>query len=240
MNQFVLLRKKNDVLNCLIGQAFTEKNKFEAEKILNEIHSIAENRTINKKVLCYIVKNGLIRGVGGSTLMMDKNGKIFSNLILDGFGEFLSALFRRVDSSFKSFTSPDKTGTPENFGVYGSSSLFNLIISSGQGVRLQVGSGVTPPARTDFNIETAFGTAPENAEVQPTSDPVWNSGLGNFKQNISMIAGGSGTINESALFGRWANSGVSLRLLALFRDIISPAKAFIVGQTIALEYTVQL
>jgi len=107
MSQFILLRKKNDLLNCLVSQSFNQKNRLEAEKILDEIHSIAENRTMSKKVLCYIVKNGLIRGVGGSTLMMDKNGKIFSNLILDGFGEFLTAIFSKVSPAFKSFNSPD-------------------------------------------------------------------------------------------------------------------------------------
>jgi len=86
----ILLRKENDDLKCLISQSFNEKNKFEAEKILNEIHSKAENRMIGKKALCYIVKNGIIRGVGGSTLMMDKNGKIVSNLILDQLGGFLA------------------------------------------------------------------------------------------------------------------------------------------------------
>jgi len=240
MSECILLRKYNDDLKCLIGQSFNEKNKFEAEKILNEIHSKAENRTINKKALCYVTKNGLIRSVGGSTLMMDKNGKIFSNLILDGFGEFLTAIFSKVNSAFKSFNSPDSLGVSENFGAYGSSSTFNLRTGSGTGVQLQVGSGITAPARTDFNVQTAFGTAPEDNRVDVTTDSVWNSGLGNFKQNMAIIAGGSGTINESVMFARWSNSGVVLKILALFRDIISPAQAFIVGQTIALEYTVQL
>ncbi len=38
MKQFLLLKEKNDTLKSLIGKSYNEKSKFEAEKILTEIH----------------------------------------------------------------------------------------------------------------------------------------------------------------------------------------------------------
>jgi len=234
----ILLRKANDDLKCLISQSFNQKNKFEAEKILNEIHSVAQPRTINKKALCYVVKNGLIKGIGGSTLIMDKNGKIFSNLILDQLGIFMAQLMHPNGLTSTSINMQDATNTTRNFFVYRASDDFNRTGTSGSLV--QVGSSTTAPARTDFNIGTPFGTAPENATFAGVSNPVYNSGLGNYKYIASITAGGVGTINESILENRWNDSGNVIRDIVLFRDIISPAQPFIAGQSIALEYTVQL
>jgi len=234
----ILLRKENDDLKCLISQSFNQKNKFEAEKILDEIHSKAQSRTIGKKALCYIVKNGIIRGVGGSTLMMDKNGKIHSNLILDQWGGFLAQFFHPNSFVSASFNINDDGNNSENLFVYRNASAFNTLATLGSAV--QVGSSATPPVRTNFNIGNPFGTAPENATFNGVSDPVYNSGLGNLKYVASITAGGSGTINESILVNVWRNSGNIAKTFALFRDIISPAQSFISGQSIALEYTVQL
>jgi len=234
----ILLRKENDDLKCLISQSFNQKNKFEAEKILNEIHSKAENRTIGKKALCYIVKNGIIRGVGGSTLMMDKNGKIFSNLILDQMGIFMASMMNPNGLVSISFNIIDNLGVSENLFFYRNTADFNDVSTLGS--RIQVGSGTTPPVRADFNIQIPFGTVPESGSFTAVSPPVYNSGLGNYKYVASISAGASGIVNESVLFNVWRNSGNIAKTFALFRDIISPAQSFIAGQTIALEYTVQL
>ena len=50
--QLILLREENDLLNSLIGQSFNQRTKFEAEKILTEIHSKAQDRSIGKMALC--------------------------------------------------------------------------------------------------------------------------------------------------------------------------------------------
>lgn len=237
--QYILLTKENDLLNSLIGKSFNEKSKFEAEKILDEIHSKAQSRMIGKKALCYIVNKNEILGVGGSTLMIDKNGKIVSNLILDQFGKFLAAIFKRLDGISTVFNIKDTSGAATDLNGYGTIT-FNSFLSGDVGMRLQVGSGTTAPTRTDFDIETAFGTAPESTQFNAASNPVFNSGLGNFKYVASISAGGAGTIKESIVFSNMrAKNGLNISLI-LFRDIISPAQAFIAGQTIALEYTVQM
>ncbi len=243
--QYVLLRKENDLLNSLIGQSFNHKSKFKAEKILDEIHSKAEIRMIGKKALCYVVDKNEILGVGGSTLMKDKDGKIVSNLILDQFGLWLTGIFARESTATKDTSIKDSGGTNRTVRVKtvdaSAAGLFNARnVANFNGIQIQIGSGTTAPARTDFTLETAFGTLPESIGFIAPSDPVYNSSLGNFKYNASISAGGSGTVNESILSGKWDDVGNVVRVFVLFRDIISPGQSFVAGQTIALEYTVQL
>ncbi len=235
--QYVLLRKENDLLNSLIGQSFNQKSKFEAYKILTEIHSKAQDRSIGKMALCYIVDKNEVLGVGGSTLLKDKKGKIVSNLILDNFGILLAGLFKG-GSGEKSVVIKDVGGINQTlFAVATVSIKFNQ--QNATKILLAVGSGSLAPARTDFKIQTAFGTAPESLSFD-TGIPVYNSGLGNFKSLGSIIAGGSGTINESVLNPNWVNSGGAIKNFTIFRDIISPGQSFIAGQSITLEYTIQL
>jgi len=231
------LRKENDLLNSLIGKSFNQKSKFEAEKILNEIHSKAQDRSIDKKALCFVLDKKEIMGLGGSTLLKDKNGKIISNLILDQFGILLAGMFKG-GTLIKSVVINDINNFASTL-IVNSLSLVNFNERNDITVLFQVGSGVTAPTRQDFFIETAFGTAPEQSGIA-TGIPVWNSGLGNFKNIGSIIAGGAGTINETILRPNWQDSGSVFRSFTLFRDIISPGVPFIAGQTIAVEYTVQL
>ncbi len=235
--QYVLLRKENNLLNSLIGQSFNQRTKFESYKILKEIHKQADQYSM-EKALCYIVDKGEIKGVGGSSLMKNKKtGEIVSDLILDQFGEWLSGIFVALPSGIVGRTVKNSAGTPQTVRLWAITNAFNDIETLG--AFQQVGSGSTPPARTDLTLETPFGTAPENATFS-TGNPVYNSGLGNFKPAGLITAGGSGTINESVMFFGMKNSVGSNNTFGMFRDIISPAQSFIAGQTIALEYTIQL
>jgi len=232
----ILLTKENDLLNSLIGKSFNQKSKFEAEKILSEIHTKAQSRFIGKSALCFVLDKKEIMGLGGSTLMKDKDGKIFSNLILDQLGLFLAGMFQGT-GGIVTVSLIDTAGGSRTINVINQPTLWNF--STGASMFHQIGSGSTSPTRQDFQIETAFGTAPEDAIIAP-ANPVYNSGLGSFKSISSTSAGGSGTIRESVMISRWRDGGNTNRFFALFRDIITPAVSFIAGQTIALEYTVQL
>jgi len=238
IQQYVLLRKENDLLNSLIGQSFNQKSKFEAYKILNQIHEKAEEFSM-EKALCYIVDKGEIKGVGGSSLMQNKKtGEIVSDLILNQMGIFMSGIFKGGTLE-KIVAITDIINISHGVRVYSASSsnLFNS--QKEQRILLKVGSGSTAPARSDIDIETSFGTAPESGNFESTL-PVYNPALGNFKQNGSIIAGGAGTINESVLLCIWNDANRIDRVFTLFRDVISPGQSFIVGQSIALEYTTQL
>jgi len=238
--QYVLLPKENDLLNSLIGKSFNQKAKFEADKILKQIHKQADQYSM-EKALCFVTDKGEIKSVGGSTLMQNKkNGEIVSDLILDNFGVLFAGVMSRFRAVDKIVSLTDKTGAPITLKAIGSATTFPQTGFGSIGNSFQVGSGSTPPARTDTDIETAFGTAPESGNMFPASDPVFNSGLGNFKMIASIVAGGSGTINESIWIGQFLNTSNAVNEYVFFRDVISPAVGFIVGQSIALEYTVQL
>ncbi len=236
MEQYTLLRKENDLLNSLIGKSFNEKSKFEAEKILNEIHSIAQGRLIDKKTLCYVTDKDEIKGVGGSTLMKDKNGQVVSNLFLDNLGKILTSLFNAFPTVTSSPTLKNESGGNRTVRLFTGQNFTNNVA---KGVVHTLGSGTTVPARTDFNVATPFVIAPENANIDPT-DPAWDSPTGSFKSGSVISAGGSGTVNESVLKCGWNDSQANNSIFALFRDIISPGLVFTPGQLITLEYTVQL
>ena len=238
--QYVLLRKENDLLNSLIGQSFNQRTKFEADNILKEIHKQADQYSM-EKAICYVMDKGEIKGVGGSSLMQNKKtGEIVSDLILDQFGVLLAGVLSKFTGVDKIIQLKSKTGALINLRAIGAGTTFPQTGFGGIGNSFQIGSGSTSPARTDFDIETAFGTAPENTNMFPATDPVFNSGLGNFKMVASITAGGVGTINESIWIGRFLNTSNATNEYAFFRDVISPAVPFVAGQTIALEYTIQL
>jgi len=164
-------------------------------------------------------------------------------MILDQAGIWLASLFKKTDGSILAMPLiKDTGGVNRNFFSYGNNTArpFNNSGLGSLGMQVRVGSGSTIPARTDFSISSPFVVAPESNDFNATTNPVWNSGLGNFKYLGSLTAGGAGTINESILLGNWLDNSDIVRKLALFRDIISPAKSFVIGQSIALEYTIQL
>ena len=237
IQQCVLLRKENDLLNSLIGQSFNHKSKFEAGRILDEIHSKVESRTFGKKSLCYVVDKNEILGVGGSTLMKGKNGKIVSNLILDNYGLMLAAMHNGNPAGTTNASLTDDAGVGGRI-----ISLFagvNFVdTTSALGIVHRIGSGTTTPARSDFEVATGFGTAPESGDIDP-SNVIFDSASGSFIGVSVIIAGGAGTINESVLKGKW-RSAAGILNFALFRDIISPAVPFVASNTIILEYTIQL
>lgn len=235
--QYVLLRKENDSLNSLIGQSFNQKSKFEAYKILSEIHEKANVRSMSK-VLVYCVdpKSNQILGVGGSSLMQNKkNGKIVSDLISDNFG-FMWTFFHRSPISLTlSVNYIDINGNvnPRNLYRVGGNGQWDRL-----GGMIQVGSGTTPPARTDFKIETPFVSSPESTIAGIAGFSVYSPATGKITGIARQISptGSSGTVNESALFQEWRNPG-NRYLLA--RDSISPGVSFIAAQNIVVDYTWQ-
>ncbi len=236
--QYVLLRQENDLLNELKGRTFNDRLKDDALKILNEIHDKADF-TCPEKTLCYVVRDNVLKGVGGSTLMKNtKTGKLHSDLILDNYGKFMAGIFKGLVGGANLMFLVDEVGATRTLRVYTTSNQFNDAVA--RRVVLQVGGGITPPARDDFDIETALGTAPENVFFD-CNIPVWISANGTFKNTGNITAGGSGTINESILQHHWTEAGAGVSgIFTSFRDSISPGVAFIPGDGIIVEYTVQL
>ena len=164
-----------------------------------------------------------------------------NNLILDNFGIWLAGFFRAPVAATKIINLNDSGGTPRAIHVWeqpNAANLFNVDPSDKIGSLLQVGAGTTAATRADENVETAFGTAPE--------DDVFDSGtgvyaVGTISLSGALTAGGAGTINETCLFGAWVyGAGSVLANFLLFHDILVSGEAFVLGNTITVAYTINL
>jgi hypothetical protein len=236
--QYMILKNENDLLNELKGMSFNQRTKTEAMRILDEIHQKADVGGSTKS-LAWNVKDGMVKGVGGSSLMKNtRTGKIHSDLITNNFGLWLSRIMSGGTGP-KNQNIIDTVPQAQTILIYDTSQT-NLFNDGGANrMRLQIGSGTTPPARTDTDIETKFVTGSE-ANLFECSLPVWISGSGIFQTTGQIATAGSGTINESAMIAQWSNSGQVLFNSMLYHDIISPGVPFVTSDSIFLEYTTQL
>lgn len=117
---------------------------------------------------------------------------------------------------------------------------YNFALSMPFGSRIQVGSGTTAPARSDFFIESPFISAPES-QGKATPNGGYNSGLGQVSVGATIGAtGSSGTVAESMLSGIWVDVANIDRQILLFHDAISPTVSFISAQFINVNYIIQL
>lgn len=239
--EYIVLKKNNDSLNSLIGKSFNQKSKQEAYKILCEIHEKSEQKSFSK-ALVYVIDKNEIKGVGGSSLMKDKKtGKIISDLLNNNFGDLFSKFFKPVAVTNSTATLIDETNTTDFYRCFRATS--GAVYNSGSGANIQIGSGAVAPSRSDFAINTAFGTAPESVRQNLLfGSSVWVSGLGRVTTiAMALTAGGSGTIRETVLFWRWNNFGnTAQRFNLMTRDLISPTLAFNPAQNIQVDYTWQL
>jgi len=165
-----------------------------------------------------------------------------NNLILDNFGTWLAGFFRApVQGATFSVSLKGDDGAANDVFIFGSSSagalLFNYYTKI-PGSTLKVGSGSTPAARGDYDIETALATSPE--------DTFFDSGTGSYAAGSisvggAITSGGSGTINEVGIYGHWwEETGDVEDDHMLFHDILVSGEAFTPGQTITVAYTINL
>ena len=202
------------------------------ERLMAE-HTERLRREINQRIFESVVvsvldSKGRIRGLG---LNEPKD------LILDNFGAWLAGLIRApVATAWKSCSMVDNGGIARTVYLYYFLGVFNAHETRSLGTNIRVGSGATPPARSDYAIETPFETPPENA-VFPTGDGSYAAGAISFSGSIT--AGGSGTIREVGFYGHWIDVDQITRDFMLFHDLVS-AVGFTAGQAITVAYTINL
>jgi len=242
MKQYLLLKEKNDSLNSLIGKSYNQKSKFEAEKILTEIHKGYFSSWSKALVYCIEPKTNEILGVGGSSLFQNKKTKrIHSDLIMDNFGEFWKALFTFTVSSVQLAVMKSDDGVLASYQLY-LPSASGVGYNNQFGVRIQIGSS-SVIARTDFKITTPFGNSPESLQLNILGTSTYQSGTGKIIGINTTFSptGGSGTVSESALFGvMGVGSTGSQRRVLMAHDAISPPVPFTSGKIITVSYTWQL
>jgi len=224
----------NDFLENYVG--FTAK-----QSVLDDIHkSLLQERS---KAIGYENKMVPIASVTVQDLkskeILGLGASVPNDLINDNFGELFAAIHGPLstDRTFSGLNDILGAG-PKTIRVWRpvSGNLWDFGLIS----FVQVGSGITPPTRSDIDIETAFGSAPESTRVA-TADGGYNASLGTISvtTNISPT-GGVGTVNETNLFWIITDDAGSQRTYLMTRDIISPGVSFVGGQAIIPVYTWQI
>ena len=105
---------------------------------------------------------------------------------------------------------------------------------------MQFGGGSTPPTRQDFNVATPLATAPENAKFVSLNSG-FNLVLSQISWSNSITAGGAGTINEVCMFMELQrDSDLTDLFFLMMRDLVSPSLAFIIGQSLAVDWVLQI
>jgi len=211
------------------------------QKIINDCNKIIlENKS---KVLGYLPRPAEISLV----TVLDKNKKEIldigasepNDLILDVFSNVIIELGGRTNNLV--IQQRDTSGVLQNIKGKGSiQNWYNFAITTSTGTRIGIGSGLTPPARTDFNLTTPFGVAPESGFTNTTIGG-YNSGLGQVSAGSTIGAtGGAGTVNETILLTFWTDPANIARAFAIAHDLISPAPSFGIGNFVNVVYTWQI
>jgi len=242
--EYIVIPKQNEWLQDLIGKSFNQKMINKVGKELYIKHAKETGLPgLEKCIVTVNNKYGEILGIGGSSILENvKTGKRFADLTLDQWGQWWARLITPPTNTVQQVNLNRINNTTNTFVMYnqnGVGNVFNHSTSAGtsdKGITAQVGSGTTAPTRGDFNIETAFGNAPEST-IQDLSTGVYNSGLGQITSNVAIgPAGGAGTVNEAVMIAHWNADNAFNQFLALFRDAISPGVPFIATNTITLSY----
>ena len=171
--------------------------------------------------------------------ILNSKGKIESvginkpdDLILDNFGSWLAKIYRTPVYAASAASLKDITNTARDVLTYNNDYGF---ANYGCGTNIGIGSGTTTADRADYNIETAFGTSPEST-VFGTTTGSYAAGYISFSGAVT--AGGSGTVNETGVFGFWYYS--SYANFMLFHDNLETGQPFTAGQTINCSYSIDL
>jgi len=224
------------------SQILQNIGKTKTDKLINEITS--EYFELKKKTIPFsknemnfacvvsVIKQNEIKSIGMSCL---------NDLILDNYGIWIKhCIFRNGSSEALK-------------NIFGSSSTYLLLSvdnnayntnasNSPCGSQVQVGSNTTPALRSDFQIISPFA----NGGIEDNPN---NTGTGAFLGGVSRVfvpstispTIGGGIIAEAILIQKWRKSVAGFTdQIAISRDNISPVVQFFAGDTINIDYTIQL
>jgi len=250
--EYVVLRKENDWLYDYVGKQYSRSLLGKAYDRLYKEHGKFGFPGFAKSIVTVIDEHKRILAMGGSSLLKErKTGKIIPDLTMNNFGALFAAAFTKVPAN-NSRTATLTNTAGQTGGAFGSLTTYNArevdnnsfgyssqpTSPAVHGTLFQVGSGSSAPTKSDNNIETAFGTAPEDALVNGTNE-TYDTANSRLIADIAIVAGGAGTVNESGYFGNWFGSAGVSTFFLIFHDAISPGVPFIATNTITPSYTWQ-
>ena len=191
---------------------------------------IAEARNNNQRfpelsMVTALTREGVLKEIG-----FNREGDLF----LDNFGQWLAGIVVCKSNQVKVLKDIDGTNRNVPFTHISSGDRWNRQINQSPGMWFQLGSGSTTPSRSNYCIETAFATSPENAKFEAS----WGMHTSGFCINAGAIsAGGSGTVNESIVITRWATNNNDEYFFAIVRDAINPGVSFVASDVLCATLT---
>lgn len=191
-------------------------------KVMEELHSLLLDRQAEhliKRSIASKKYNAIIPNAS-TVHSLDNDGYFKSlgisskdDLLTDNFGTTITLLVAQSETS-PSLPMTDVTGSSFNFKMKGVGPMFNTT-TVGQ-CQIQLGSGSTTVALSDFGIETALVTAPESARVNFTNNSGYSGGVTTFIENVGPF-GATETVRESAIFVEAQEVGNLTKIICLAR-----------------------
>jgi len=223
---------ENSQLLEYVGETWNTKLKNEISKFYLELkqkqYATKENNVYPMSIIRVTDPNQTeIKSIGMSCL---------NDLLNDNFGIWLGGMLTAIVGGVNLV---NDSGSTQSINLNGASAPFNNR-NTGVGSLMQVGKGTTPATRQDFAIENPFLDSPQS-DMFNTGNGGYNSGLQQISiaGNVSPVVN-SGQISECTLFFKWQNSSSLSNFFLMSRDNISPVVNFINGQSINVEYLINL
>jgi len=247
--EYIVIPKQNQWLHDLIGKSLKQSIIHKALEDLYDEHRVICRPGLAKAIVTVSdTKTKEILSIGGSSILENiKTGKKISDITNRNFANFIAPFGRSPVNANSNGNWFRRSGASSGVRVIntanGTAELFNETSNATEflvGSSLQVGSGTTAATNTDTNIETAFGSSPEDSVFGLGGSP-YNVGLNQINGSAGIVAGGAGTVNESAwhFFSTGSSFAELNKSYMLFHDSISPGVAFIATQTITVTYLLQ-
>jgi hypothetical protein len=179
----------------------------------------------------------------------DKDGKTLNELDhnedmwLDQWGMIMAALFKNLGvgtyAGATTFTCKDTSGTSRNLGgASGNSSPFfeNVLMGLANQVLVQVGTGTSAAAHTDYGLQAAVSGATSYPTSISESNPSGNILYVSFSVTITIAS--ATTVSEAVITVVVLDSTGAQRTLAITHDVFTgvPVPG---GGSITLNYTLQ-
>ncbi len=223
--EVALWRAKDDIIKLKEVKTLADLKRYNEE---------STRRTIDASCVAALrsLKDRRIREIGFSSpsdLFTNNWGVLLSHFIQVPGGEAVG--YTMVDTANSARTNSTSYGK-----VYGGGNYMQFWNNSSCGFQFQLGSGSTAAQRSNYNIQTAFATAPESAKFQIGQSA---SASGTITLGAVISAGGSGTVNELCMFVTvyWHSTSPATFLVA--RDIVT-AVPFVAGNPLCASYSITL
>lgn len=152
-----------------------------------------------------------------SSVHVTRNGGIHKlgvshpkDMFTDNFGRYVAMQFGITNFFFTDAKDESNISRSVRLQlVGGGTSIYTL--ADGGDTYTRLGSGSTLVARSNYNVETALTTAPENAAVINTANPGYANGVVTWVTSIGPF-GASETVREGAVFSVWGTGSTNTNL----------------------------